>query len=292
MDIVAQVFDWKITRTELEYERYKLKKQYPEAQINELNNTALKQLIDRYLLMYEALDKGFMIDEEEYDAAFLDLLDDVESLDISLSKEASFYSTLGNTNFAGEQIERIIKCNLLICKYVNSLNKIFDSINDAKLQKFYQERKDYFYKEEEVRASHILIKGNHPEACVMINKIRKSIKCASDFARLSNSNSDCPSGVNCGDLGYFPRGRMIPAIDDVAFSLKVNEISQPFLTQYGYHILMVTDKKEKCSIPFEQIKDSLKESLKNIEHEITYARIVNELRERCQASIKIFDNAV
>jgi parvulin-like peptidyl-prolyl isomerase len=282
MDIVAQVFDWKITQTELEFEENKLRNLYPDAAENDLHANALKQLIDRYLLMREALNKGFQIDEDEFDNAFLELIDDMESSDASL---------LMSDNGRGEQIDMIVKSNLLIRKFISSLDEIYDTISDAKLRLFYEERKDFFYRDEEVRASHILIKGELPEAKEKIAKIRSFIKSANDFARLSNTNSDCPSGVNCGDLGFFPRGRMIPEIDDVAFNLQINEISQPFASKYGYHILMVTDRKEKRTIPFEKIKDSLKQSLKNIEHEITYARIVNELRERCHDSIKIFDNA-
>lgn len=283
MDIVAKVFDWDITKTELEFEEKKLNKLYPDAEQADIKANALKQVIDRYLLMHEAKTICFNTNDDEFDAAFLELIDDIDSPDTSV---------LVNRKDRGEQIERVLKSNLLIQKYINSLDVMQNYASEDKLLKFYEERKDYFIRDEEVRASHILVKGQDHELLNKINKIRNCINCPEDFASISLINSECPSGINCGDLGYFPRGRMIPEIDEVAFSLKINEVSQPFKSQYGYHILMVTDKKEKRSIPFEEIKDSLKESLLSIGREITLTRIISELRERNQNSIKIFTNAI
>ncbi len=283
MKIVAKVFDWDITKTELDFEESRLSKLFPDANKAEIKDNALKQVIDRYLLVHEAKAICFNTNDDEFDAAFLEFLDDLESPDIDV---------LVNRRGRGEQIERVVKSNLLIKKYINSLDVMQDYASEKKLQKFYQERKDYFVRDDEVKASHILVKGQSNESLKKINEIRNSIHNPNDFAQQSKVISDCPSGVCCGDLGYFPRGRMIPEIDDVAFSLEVNEISQPFKSQYGYHILMVADKKEKHSIPFEEIKDSLKESLISIGREITLTRILNELRERCQNSIKIYSNAL
>lgn len=282
MDVIAQVFNWKITRTELDFEESRVKKLYPEAEASEIRNYALSQLVDRYLLMQEAINHGISITEEEFEEALFILLEDMDAPETSV---------LLNRNDRGEQIERVLRSTLIIHKYISTLDVFNQTITKAKLQQFYTDRSEFFSQKDEVRASHILIKGDSETAQTRIQQIRDSIKNVEDFIAFSRCESDCPSGTNCGDLGYFPRGRMIPKIEKVAFSLKVNEISQPFQTKFGYHILMVTDIRTKHTIPFEEIKDCLSDSLKDIEEEITKTRILAEIRERSENAVQIFDNA-
>ena len=91
----------------------------------------------------------------------------------------------------------------------------------------------------EVRASHILVK-TRPEAV----KIRKEIVNGDiSFEDAAEKYSLCPSSVNGGDLGYFKRGRMVQPFSDVAFDLKVGQISDPVGTKFGWHLIKVVDKR-------------------------------------------------
>lgn len=91
----------------------------------------------------------------------------------------------------------------------------------------------------EVRASHILV-SNMAQA----EKIRTDIINNVDtFENYAKKYSKCPSGQNGGDLGYFRRGQMVPQFEVVAFSLPIGEISQPVWTQFGWHLIKVTDRK-------------------------------------------------
>jgi len=282
MEIVALVYDWKITKTELDFEENRVKSLYPGSGSSEIKAFAMNELVNRYLLMQEAINHGISITDEEFEEAMFNLLDHIENPDTSV---------LLNRMDRGEQIERVLKSNLIINKYIQSLDLLSKNNTEDKLYKLYQERQDFFCKKEEVRASHILIKGNDEAARLRIQSIRDSIHTVNDFISLSMCDSQCPSGLNCGDLGYFPRGRMIPEMENVAFSMNLNEISQPFQTKYGYHILMVTDKKTEQIISFEEIKDYLCESLRVIEEEITRTRILAEIRERSKDEIQIFNHA-
>ncbi|MFO7660888.1 MAG: peptidylprolyl isomerase [Candidatus Cloacimonadaceae bacterium] len=282
MEIVAQVYDWKITRTELDFEVTRVKKEYPQKDSSDVKDQAIKQLIDRYLLMQEAMLHDIGIADEEFEQALMDLLEGLEDEETSI---------LFNQPDRHEQIELILKSNLIVHKYIKTLDIVHPEITEDMLYEFYLEHKDFFRKKEEVRISHILIKGNDEAALKRIWEIRNSIKTMQDFINFSKCESHCPSGANCGDLGYFPRGRMIPAMEKVAFSLMVNDISQPFETKSGYHILMVTDRKTKQIIPFEAIRDCLSESLREIEEEIAKSRILADIRARYKDAIRIFDNA-
>jgi peptidyl-prolyl cis-trans isomerase C len=90
----------------------------------------------------------------------------------------------------------------------------------------------------EVRASHILVKTEN-EANNILNKI----KTGSDFAELAKAHSDCPSARKGGDLGYFSKGQMVKEFENTAFTLQRGQVSDPVKTQFGYHIIMVTDTR-------------------------------------------------
>ncbi|MEE3350064.1 MAG: peptidylprolyl isomerase [Candidatus Gastranaerophilaceae bacterium] len=90
---------------------------------------------------------------------------------------------------------------------------------------------------EEIRASHILVKTKD-EA----DKLYEEIKAGKDFAEVASEVSLCPSGQAGGDLGYFGKGMMVKPFEDAAFALEKGELSKPVETQFGWHLILLTDK--------------------------------------------------
>ena len=90
----------------------------------------------------------------------------------------------------------------------------------------------------EIRASHILVKTEE-EA----KKLYDEIKNGKDFAQVAQDVSLCPSSQNGGDLGFFGKGMMVKPFEDAAFALEIGEISQPVETQFGWHLIRLTDKE-------------------------------------------------
>ena len=89
-----------------------------------------------------------------------------------------------------------------------------------------------------VRASHILVK-TRAEAI----QIKKDIDNGGDFGYYARTYSLCPSSQRDGDLGYFKRGQMVKPFEDEAFELPVGAVSEPVGTQFGWHLIKVTDKQ-------------------------------------------------
>ena len=89
-----------------------------------------------------------------------------------------------------------------------------------------------------VKASHLLVKTEE-EAL----KLKEEIAAGKDFAKVAQEVSLCPSGQNGGDLGYFTKGQMVKEFEDACFSMEVGEVSNPIKTQFGYHLILLTDKK-------------------------------------------------
>jgi parvulin-like peptidyl-prolyl isomerase len=130
-------------------------------------------------------------------------------------------------------------------------------IDDAAIKTYYDAHKgDY----EKVKARHILIRfkdspaplrqgqteRSDAEALAKAKEVRAAIAKGGDFAEIAKKDSDdTGSGVNGGALGEFGHGSMVKPFEDAAFSLKVNEVSEPIKTQFGYHIIQVTEHSNK-----------------------------------------------
>ncbi len=272
MHLVAKVFDWDITEEEIASESAHLVGQDSDlAQVHALN-----RLIDRFLLLHQAQSKGIDASDEEYDSALLETLEDIEAVP-SNDEET-------------RELEERIRRRIIIRKYVQQICALDVPIGDEQLLAFYEEQKEVFFAPEAVRAAHILIRADQPEAEKLARELRDRIKTEEDFQNICGAHSQCPTGVRCGDLGWFPRGRMIKELEDAAFGLEVGEISDIIHSRYGFHILMVTDKKVQRTVAFEEIRDSLKSRLLQLEREFYLIRHVNGLRKSYQNQIRILDS--
>ena len=90
----------------------------------------------------------------------------------------------------------------------------------------------------QVRASHILV-STEKEANDLLSQIRDG----ADFGALAQKHSSCPSGKSGGDLGFFGKGMMVPEFETAAFGMGKGQVSNPIKTQFGYHLIKVTDSK-------------------------------------------------
>jgi peptidyl-prolyl cis-trans isomerase C len=159
-------------------------------------------------------------------------------------------------------------------------------INDAEALAFYEKNKEDFNTPEQVQASHILIKvepSATPEAKTAakekIEKILKQVKEGGDFAALARENSDCPSKAKGGDLGLFERGQMVKEFEQAAFALQPGQVSDVVETQFGYHIIKVTDHKAAGMTSFEKAKDGIVKNLQQGKKNQLFRQYVQKLRE-------------
>jgi peptidyl-prolyl cis-trans isomerase D len=138
--------------------------------------------------------------------------------------------------------------------------------SEAELKKRYEASKEDFKKQESAHALHILIKVD-PNATPDVDaaakakaeSIVKQLRAGADFAALAKQNSGDPqSAAKGGDLGWFDRGQMVPDFDTAAFTIPLNQISDPIRTpQYGYHIIKVLERRPPSYRTFEEVKPQL-----------------------------------
>jgi peptidyl-prolyl cis-trans isomerase SurA len=136
----------------------------------------------------------------------------------------------------------------------------------------------------QIRASHILISFNNPQGTVdtayaraKIDTVLQKLKAGEDFAKLAEEYSDdTGSKKKGGDLGYFGRRMMVKEFDEAAFNLKPGEISDVVRTNFGYHIIKLTDQKPYPS--YAEDKDELEKIFKQTRYQIEYDSLVNKLK--------------
>lgn len=179
-----------------------------------------------------------------------------------------------------EDFKKITLVRTLLEKEIEEKAKV----NDKDVKDYYETHKNEFVANNQIKASHILVKTEE-EA----NKIAEELKKGGNFSKLAKEKSlDSGSAKNGGDLGTFSRGQMVPEFEAVAFNLKKGEISNPVKTQYGYHIIKVTDRKEGTALPFEKVKDMLTQKVTSEKQKEVFDSYVKNLR----ASYKVEINKV
>ena len=127
-----------------------------------------------------------------------------------------------------------------------------DSVSDAEAKKFYDSQVGSA-KSEEVRARHILVESKEKA-----RELFEKVAYGTDFAELAKQHSKDPGSKDQGgDLGYFSKGQMVPQFEEAAFKLQKGEVSQPFETQFGWHIIKVDDRRAGQAVPFDAVKDRI-----------------------------------
>jgi peptidyl-prolyl cis-trans isomerase C len=160
------------------------------------------------------------------------------------------------------------------------------TISDEQAKAYYDANPD-LYSTTQIHASHILVKDENTA-----KEIREELKAHPDkFADLAREKStDTTTAPKGGDLGMFGQGRMVPDFERAAFALKPSEISDVVKTQYGYHIITVTERKEGERKPFEQVKEQIRATLRNKTLQDQTQNHFEELRKA--ANVKIDEEAL
>jgi len=234
----------------------------PPEQETAVNKQALEQLVSAELL-YQA-------------AAKLEIKDLGKEVDAKLAQgkarfkdEQSFVKAIKDLEMDEKDFREYTRRELLIAHFVEKEFVSKTAVSEVEIRAFYDKNQDKFKQEEAVRASHILIgvdekasADDRKKALEKAEKLSKELAGGADFATLAKANSTCPSSQQGGDLGFFGKGQMVPPFEKTAFALKPGEISPVVETQFGYHIIKLTEKKAAGTTDFKDVKANIEEFLK------------------------------
>ena len=166
--------------------------------------------------------------------------------------------------------EKLLKSHM-IAKFMQSV-----TVSDDEVKTFYDENPKQFIAPDSIRASHILLPSEQ-QAIDILKEIKDGVK---TFEQAAKDYSICPSREKGGDLGYFSKGKMVPQFEEAAFAMKVGEISEkPVKTDFGWHIIKVTDSKTSETIPYDIVKESARQFLLGQKQNRAFLNRVDELKK-------------
>ena len=232
-------------------------------QQKELDKQAVQQLISAELL-YQA---GQKLEIKDIDKQIEAKLAQGKA---RFSNEQDFATAIKNLEMTENDLRDYTRRDLVISNFVEKQIMPKVSVTEEDAKKFYGQNPDKFTKSESVKASHILL-GVDPKATdeekkvarEKAEKLRKELTAGADFATLAKGNSTCPSSQQGGDLGLVGKGQMVPAYEKAAIAHKPPEISEVVETQFGYHIIKVTEKKAAEKVEFKEARSRIEDYLKN-----------------------------
>lgn len=157
------------------------------------------------------------------------------------------------------------------------------TLSDDDMQAYWFENRANYDTEEQIRASHILVPTEQSASDVLA-----ALEAGADFATLATERStDSGSAKKGGDLGWFGRGQMTPAFEEAAFALGVGERSGIVKTDYGFHIILLVDRKPAVRHEFAEVRDQVRADMEK--EEITKRATTWYEATQAAASIKIND---
>lgn len=148
-------------------------------------------------------------------------------------------------------------------------------VTDAEEKAFYEENPSLFAAKAEVSAKHILVETEE-QAKEAADEMKKGLA----FEEAAKKYSTCPSKDEGGNLGYFSKGQMVPEFEKAAFEGEVGKVLGPVQTQFGYHLILVEDKKEASAVPFEQVQGQIHQQLMQNRQQAVYDKKVKELEAK------------
>jgi peptidyl-prolyl cis-trans isomerase C len=237
-------------------------RQVPDVQVPVLRNEILDSLIDQELLYQDSQKQHMQVDKN----AVNDKYDEIKK---RFKTEQEFKDAIAKMDVTEAEIRSQLKKGLAIDELLKSKVVKDVQVTEAEAKKYYDEHTDQFKQAEQVKASHILIQvapdasdEKKAEAKKKIEAVQEKLKKGEDFATVAKESSEGPSKSRGGDLGFFQRGQMDKAFEEVAFALEPGTISDVVETRFGYHIIKVDEKKPATTGSFSDEKDKIEQYLK------------------------------
>ena len=236
---------------------------------------ALDQLVNQQLLIQAAEEAKIKVDEAVVNKQF----DEIQS---NYPSKAIFEEELRNSGLTTKELKNLLRTNLKIEKLQEQILEDIE-VTETDLQNAY----------EEINARHILIQpeqdGDEAREAALeeAKQVILELEEGTDFAVAAEAYSaDTGSKVNGGELGWFGRGQMVEPFEKAAFAATVGEIVGPVESQFGFHIIQVTERKEATGAEFEQAQEELKSKVRENKGRDKIMEWFTALREAAKIEIK------
>ena len=244
----------------------------------------LNDLIDRQLLLSAASKEE--VSSEDVEA-------EIKKFKSQFPDEAIFEAQMKQAGMSNEKLQNDVREELKIRRWMESQIKT-PEISEADAKSFYESNLKEFEQPETVKASHILFMVDADAPADVVKQKEEAAKKAAarakngeDFTALAKELSEEPGASESGgDLGFFPKDRMVPEFANAAFAQNLNDIGEPVKTQFGWHVIKVTEKKAAGTVPFDEVDDQITAYLKTTRQREAVQKVMKDLKD--SAKIQTF----
>ncbi len=246
-------------------------KETKEANLRDLKQAYLDQMIERKILVQEANRLGMKISQEELNQVILEIKRDYPG--------EGFGEKLGLKGMTLEEWKVRLEEKLLAEKMIRSVLRYKGEIDEKEARQYYEIHISSFQLKPKVRARQIIV-ADGEEAIQILKRLKKG----ESFEKLAVKKSLGLEKVKGGDLGYFSQGEK-PAEFDHVFSMEVGTVSDVIKSPYGYHIFKLEEKIEPRQLPFEEVKLEILQELKQKKGEEEYQKWLKGLKGKAKIEI-------
>ena len=257
--------------------------------IQEVFRRVLEKLIEEKLIDQEAKKSGIKVTSKEIEGAIEELRHQ------NAVDQENFEKLLAAEGLTLEAFKKEIEKRILRTKLIQGAVKVESKAGEKELRDFYQKNMDWYRIHESYRTSHILFLVPKEATRDQIREIRKKcqkvlekIRGGEDFGEMVFLYSeDTVSRKDRGDLGYFKRGELLPALEREAIQLRVGEVSGVIRTEFGFHLIKLLDRKGGEPPPFEEIKEKVQADYYGKEMEKAFQQFLSKLKGKSIIEIKL-----
>ncbi len=241
-----------------------------------LKNQAVTLLVQQAEREEKAKDMGVEVTDKKIDSRLGQI-----KKQYFQGSEAKYKAQLKKQGLTDEQVRRDIKAQLISEEVFKKITADV-KVSDADVHDYYVQHPQLYAQPQSREVRHILVKTK-----TLADKIYSQLKGGADFAKLAKQYSEDPGSKTTGGKLTVSRGQTVPQFDAKAFSLKVNEISQPVKTQYGWHVIQALGPvKPAKTTPEKQVKDSIKQQLLQTKKNEEMTKWVNGLEKDFKGKVK------
>ena len=263
-DVVARVGSENITKATLIERADAIRSQLGIQETSaEFYRKVLDELVGAELIYQAAVGKGMAPSDEE-------LTSQLNALKGQYPNEQEFTNGLTAQGLTLDRLKWMISKDISIGKYIETEVTPRVNVTEEAMRAFYAENSVQMKRPEQAKLSHILIQVQagaaanvRAQAKTKAEELHARIVAGEDFATLAGEFSDDPgSKTQGGSLSWVSRGQTVPAFEEAAFALMPGEMSGVVETQFGYHIIVLDERRPSQAVPFEEAKPQIVEFLR------------------------------
>jgi peptidyl-prolyl cis-trans isomerase C len=256
--------------------------QVPAERRSEIYRGILDQLVEMRLLEQEAAARNIKATDAEVNAG-------IDEMKKQAPNAEAFAKALASRKMTEADLRAEARQRLAVDKLLTSEVEPKAAVTEADIADFYKKNPQFFMQPESMRASHILLKADTPEAKAAAKTkaegLLTQIKGGADFAALAKQYSNDGSAQAGGDLGFFPRGQMVKPFEDAAFALKAGEVSGLVESEFGYHIIKAAEHRPARTVPLAEVSDRIAQALRQQKQQQLAQEFVQQLKAKAKVDV-------